>query len=128
ARSGAVGAVGEIGELAAGVEVRGCVDWLTLTVKVLKITVMQNAEQVVPGEETETTLVDDFEDELNFYQDVELLQSHGINVADIKKLQGVGICTIKGIMMTTKKRLCDVRGLSEAKVDKIKEIAAKLTV
>ncbi|VDM48608.1 unnamed protein product [Toxocara canis] len=127
ARSGAVGAVGEIGELAAGVEVRGCVDWLTLTVKVLKITVMQNAEQVVPGEETETTLVDDFEDELNFCQDVELLQSHGINVADIKKLQGVGICTIKGIMMTTKKRLCDVRGLSEAKVDKIKEIAAKLT-
>uniref|UniRef100_A0A0M3KHC6 Meiotic recombination protein DMC1/LIM15 homolog (inferred by orthology to a human protein) n=1 Tax=Anisakis simplex TaxID=6269 RepID=A0A0M3KHC6_ANISI len=64
---------------------------------------------------------------LNFYQDVELLQSHGINVADIKKLQGVGICTIKGIMMTTRKRLCDVKGLSEAKVDKIKEIAAKLT-
>lgn len=50
------------------------------------------------------------------------------NVADIKKLQSVGICTIKGIIMTTKKRLYDVKGLSEAKVDKIKEIAAKLTV
>ncbi|VDN55158.1 unnamed protein product [Dracunculus medinensis] len=49
------------------------------------------------------------------------------NVADIKKLQSVGICTIKGIIMTTKKRLYDVKGLSEAKVDKIKEIAAKLT-
>ncbi len=30
--------------------------------------------------------------------------------------------------MTTKKRLNEVKGLSEAKVDKIKEIAAKLTV
>ncbi|VDN35610.1 unnamed protein product [Gongylonema pulchrum] len=49
------------------------------------------------------------------------------NVADIKKLQGVGICTIKGIMMTTKKRLCDIKGLSEVKVDKIKEIASKLS-
>ncbi|VDM97742.1 unnamed protein product [Thelazia callipaeda] len=49
------------------------------------------------------------------------------NVADIKKLLSVGICTIKGIMMTTRKRLCEVKGLSEAKVDKIKEIACKLS-
>lgn len=49
-------------------------------------------------------------------------------MADIKKLQGVGICTVKGIMMTTKRRLCDVKGLSEVKVDKIKEIAAKILV
>uniref|UniRef100_A0A803V4H0 Meiotic recombination protein n=1 Tax=Ficedula albicollis TaxID=59894 RepID=A0A803V4H0_FICAL len=48
------------------------------------------------------------------------------NVADIKKLKAVGICTIKGIQMTTKRALCNVKGLSEAKVDKIKEAANKL--
>ena len=38
---------------------------------------------------------------LDFYlclclQDIELLQNHGINVADLKKLKAVGICTVKG--------------------------------
>uniref|UniRef100_A0A158R3X6 Meiotic recombination protein DMC1/LIM15 homolog n=1 Tax=Syphacia muris TaxID=451379 RepID=A0A158R3X6_9BILA len=86
-------------------------------------------DQVVPAIDTH---INESEDEKlknyfqTFFQDVEILQSHGINVADIKKLQAVGICTIKGIMMTTKKRLCDIKGLSEVKVDKIKEIAAKL--
>ncbi|GAB6018799.1 Meiotic recombination protein dmc1, variant 2 [Chamberlinius hualienensis] len=37
-----------------------------------------------------------------------------------------GICTVKGIQMTTKKRLSNIKGLSEAKVDKIKEVATKL--
>lgn len=50
------------------------------------------------------------------------------NVADIKKLKSVGICTIKGIQMTTKRALCNVKGLSEAKVEKIKEAANKLIV
>uniref|UniRef100_A0A8C6X6E2 DNA meiotic recombinase 1 n=1 Tax=Naja naja TaxID=35670 RepID=A0A8C6X6E2_NAJNA len=59
-------------------------------------------------------------------QDIDLLQKHGINVADIKKLKSVGICTIKGIQMTTKRALCNVKGLSEAKVEKIKEAANKL--
>ncbi|CAH3015228.1 unnamed protein product, partial [Porites evermanni] len=31
----------------------------------------------------------------SFYQDIDLLQNHGINVADIKKLKSAGICTIK---------------------------------
>ncbi|KAL5265965.1 hypothetical protein ACHWQZ_G006568 [Mnemiopsis leidyi] len=60
------------------------------------------------------------------FQDVDLLQSHGINVADIKKLKGAGICTIKGILMTTAKKLCNIKGLSEAKVEKIKEVSKTL--
>ncbi|OBS69399.1 hypothetical protein A6R68_02017 [Neotoma lepida] len=48
------------------------------------------------------------------------------NMADIKKLKSVGICTVKGIQMTTRRALCNVKGLSEAKVDKIKEAANKL--
>lgn len=48
------------------------------------------------------------------------------NVADIKKLKSSGICTIKGIQMCTRKRLCNIKGFSEAKVDKIKEACGKL--
>ncbi|RLW00233.1 hypothetical protein DV515_00009090 [Chloebia gouldiae] len=66
------------------------------------------------------------DDEESFFQDIDLLQKHGINVADIKKLKAVGICTIKGIQMTTRRALSNVKGLSEAKVDKIKEAANKL--
>ncbi|XP_065437084.1 meiotic recombination protein DMC1/LIM15 homolog isoform X1 [Chrysemys picta bellii] len=62
----------------------------------------------------------------SLFQDIDLLQKHGINVADIKKLKSVGICTVKGIQMTTRRALCNVKGLSEAKVDKIKEAANKL--
>lgn len=50
------------------------------------------------------------------------------NVADIKKLKSVGICTVKGIQMTTRKALCNIKGLSEAKVEKIKEAAGKMLV
>uniref|UniRef100_A0A8C9RRY4 Meiotic recombination protein n=1 Tax=Scleropages formosus TaxID=113540 RepID=A0A8C9RRY4_SCLFO len=65
-------------------------------------------------------------DDESFFQDIDLLQKHGINVADIKKLKAIGICTVKGIQMTTRRALCNVKGLSEAKVDKIKEAAGKL--
>jgi len=60
------------------------------------------------------------------FQDIELLQNHGINVADIKKLKSAGICTVKGIQMVTKKKLCNIKGLSEAKVDKMKEAVIKV--
>uniref|UniRef100_A0A8C4T9C7 Meiotic recombination protein n=1 Tax=Erpetoichthys calabaricus TaxID=27687 RepID=A0A8C4T9C7_ERPCA len=62
----------------------------------------------------------------SFFQDIDLLQKHGINMADIKKLKMVGICTIKGIQMTTRRAMGNIKGLSEAKVDKIKEAANKL--
>ena len=62
----------------------------------------------------------------DFYQDIEMLQSHGINVADIKKLKTAGICTVRGIQMITKKKLCAIKGLSEAKVEKMKETVLKI--
>ena len=58
--------------------------------------------------------------------DIDSLQNQGINVADLKKLKSAGICTIRGLKMNTKKKLCQIKGLSEAKVDKIKEAIAKL--
>ncbi|KAG2464428.1 GGA1 protein, partial [Polypterus senegalus] len=54
------------------------------------------------------------------------LQQQRQNMADIKKLKMVGICTIKGIQMTTRRAMGNIKGLSEAKVDKIKEAANKL--
>ncbi|XP_071038139.1 meiotic recombination protein DMC1/LIM15 homolog isoform X2 [Parasteatoda tepidariorum] len=80
---------------------------------------MQYEEQALDEEAFE-------EEEESFFQDIDLLQEHGINVADIKKLKTSGICTIKGLQMTTKKKLNAIKGLSEAKVDKIKEAVAKI--
>lgn len=47
-------------------------------------------------------------------------------MADINKLKSAGICTVKGVQMTTRKKLINIKGLSEVKVDKIKEAAAKV--
>ena len=35
---------------------------------------------------------------------------------------------VQGIIMTTRKRMCDIKGISEAKMEKIKEAASKLEV
>uniref|UniRef100_A0A668AX00 Meiotic recombination protein n=1 Tax=Myripristis murdjan TaxID=586833 RepID=A0A668AX00_9TELE len=66
------------------------------------------------------------DDDEFFFQDIDALQKHGINMADIKKLKSVGICTVKGIQMTTRRAMCNIKGLSEAKVEKIKEAAGKM--
>ncbi|GJM99871.1 hypothetical protein PR202_ga17010 [Eleusine coracana subsp. coracana] len=52
--------------------------------------------------------------------------SQGINAGDVKKLQDAGIYTCNGLMMHTKKSLTGIKGLSEAKVEKICEAAEKL--
>jgi len=47
-------------------------------------------------------------------------------VAEITKLKNAGICTVKGILMTTMKDLTNIKGIGENKVEKIKEAAMKL--
>ncbi|KZV54457.1 hypothetical protein F511_09772, partial [Dorcoceras hygrometricum] len=54
--------------------------------------------------------------------------AHGINAGDVKKLQDAGIYTCNGLMMHTKKNLTGIKGLSEAKVDKICEAVEKIVV
>ena len=63
---------------------------------------------------------------LHVIQDIDALQQQGINASDINKIKSAGICTVRGLKMITKKRLCEIKGISEAKVDKIKEAANKL--
>jgi predicted RecB family nuclease len=50
---------------------------------------------------------------------VEELQSFGINVSDIKKLQDAGIVTIGSILQTCTRDLITIKGLSEAKIEKV---------
>ncbi|KAF3631127.1 Meiotic recombination protein DMC1 -like protein [Capsicum annuum] len=57
---------------------------------------------------------------------IHLVISHGINAGDVKKLQDAGIYTCNGLMMHTKKNLTGIKGLSEAKVEKICEAAEKI--
>ena len=59
-------------------------------------------------------------------QSVDEIQSQGINVQDINKLKAAGICTVLSVSQTTRRNLLKIKGLSEAKVEKLKEAAAKM--
>ena len=57
---------------------------------------------------------------------VSALEQQGIAAGDIKKLQEGGFNTVEAIAFTTKKTLINVKGISEAKADKIMAAAAQL--
>ncbi|KAH9937316.1 LIM15/DMC1 [Fomitopsis serialis] len=77
-----------------------------------------------------------------YFDTVDELQQHGINVQDILKLkacpitpllcvadkvfQSAAINTVSGVIMTTRRQLLKIKGMSEAKVEKIKEAAHKI--
>ncbi|XP_021691994.1 meiotic recombination protein DMC1 homolog isoform X2 [Hevea brasiliensis] len=69
---------------------------------------------------------EDIDDEEDLFEAIDKLIAQGINAGDIKKLQDAGIYTCNGLMMHTKKHLTGIKGLSEAKVDKICEAAEKI--
>ncbi|PRQ36399.1 putative meiotic recombinase Dmc1, P-loop containing nucleoside triphosphate hydrolase [Rosa chinensis] len=68
----------------------------------------------------------DIDDEDDLFEVIDKLIAQGINAGDVKKLQEAGIYTCNGLMMHTKKNLTGIKGLSEAKVDKICEAAEKI--
>eukprot|EP00249_Psilotum_nudum_P001030 c13293_g1_i3 orf=518-1540(-) len=57
---------------------------------------------------------------------VEQLQACGIAAADAKRLRDAGLCTVEAVAYSPKKDLLQIKGLSDAKVDKIIEAASKL--
>lgn len=59
-------------------------------------------------------------------KDIDILQQFGINVADISKLKSGGINTIRGLKMTTRKKLSEIKGISDGKIEKLKEAANKI--
>lgn len=54
---------------------------------------------------------------------IKALEEKGINGGDIKKLEEAGFHTVESVAFTPKKNLVTVKGLSEAKVDKIVDAA-----
>ncbi|KAJ3728105.1 putative DMC1 protein [Lentinula guzmanii] len=68
---------------------------------------------------------DDFDDGPGF-DTVDELQQHGINMQDILKLKSAAINTVSGVNMTTRRQMLKIKGMSEAKVEKIKEAAHKI--
>ena len=57
---------------------------------------------------------------------IDKLQEHNINAADITKLKSAGICTVKGLLMVTRKELLNIKGITDVKVDKMVEAAQKI--
>jgi DNA repair protein RAD51 len=57
---------------------------------------------------------------------IEALEQEGVSMKDIEKLKEAGYNTVEAITFTPRKALVLVKGLSEAKLDKILEAAAKL--
>ncbi len=57
---------------------------------------------------------------------IDRLQEYGVNAADINKLKSAGICTVKGLLMVTRKELLNIKGISDVKLDKMIEAAQKL--
>lgn len=57
---------------------------------------------------------------------IDELQKHNVNAADITKLKSAGICTVKGLLMVTKKELLNIKGISDVKVEKMIEAAQKI--
>lgn len=61
------------------------------------------------------------ENELEGPTPIQKLEEVGINTADIKKLLDAGYNTVEAVAFTPKKALINIKGLSEAKLDKILE-------
>ncbi|KAL5204690.1 hypothetical protein ABZP36_009561 [Zizania latifolia] len=57
---------------------------------------------------------------------IEQLQASGIAALDVKKLKDAGLYTVESVTYTPRKDLLQIKGISEAKVDKIVEAASKL--
>ncbi|KAH3711685.1 hypothetical protein DPMN_071357, partial [Dreissena polymorpha] len=54
------------------------------------------------------------------------LESHGVSATDIKKLEEAGFFTVEAVAYAPKKNLLAIKGISEAKADKILAEASKL--
>lgn len=59
-------------------------------------------------------------------QKIEKLEGNGITSADIKKLQVAGFYTIEALAFAPKKELLNIKGISEAKADKLLAEAQKV--
>lgn len=66
------------------------------------------------------------EEEFDGPTPIQKMEEHGIAAGDIKKLIEGGFHTIESVAFMSKKHLVLVKGLSEAKIDKILDACQKL--
>ena len=85
----------------------------------------KEAQEEEETEEVEEVEEEEEEEELTFMT-IDKLEESGISAADVAKLKAGGCYTVESILMRTKKDLSTFKGLSEAKIDKIFDCAAKL--
>ncbi|GAG95675.1 unnamed protein product, partial [marine sediment metagenome] len=57
------------------------------------------------------------------YQTLDALIEHGIAANDVQKLNDAGFHTVESIAHATSRKLATVKGISEAKVNKLKDVA-----
>lgn len=57
---------------------------------------------------------------------IDALQEHGLSKSDCEKLSAAGFNTVESVAFTPKKQLLTIKGISEAKADKVLAAAAKL--
>lgn len=57
--------------------------------------------------------------DLHYGWETDNLQEAGINAADTKKLREAGYHTVEAVAFTPKKALCQVKGISEQKAERI---------
>ncbi len=60
------------------------------------------------------------------FRHISELEHHGINRTDLTKLMEAGYCTVESITHATLRKLTDIKGISEQKAQKIKEVSYKL--
>jgi len=89
---------------------------------------MQSEEQDASLQHQEAEYNQEGEDEEMIvpYQALDSLLEHGIAANDIQKLNDAGYHTVESIAHATTRKLSDVKGLSEAKVFKLKNAAKSL--
>jgi DNA repair protein RAD51 len=83
---------------------------------------MKHAEKEVAVAEQ----AEEEEMELDGPTPIKALEEKGINAGDIKKLEEAGFHTVESVAFTPKKALVLVKGLSEAKVEKLIEACQKI--
>ncbi|GAB9474222.1 hypothetical protein Gpo141_00011358 [Globisporangium polare] len=82
----------------------------------------ERAQAASASQQVEPVIIensDDEEEELRSYEPIDLLQDAGINATDIAKLKEDGFATIGQLFQVSHKKLLAVKGISEAKVDKL---------
>jgi hypothetical protein len=83
---------------------------------------MQQFEQQ-PQDGRQTDIGGQQEDEEGIapWEMIDRIAEKGVSGSDIKKLKDAGFTTTKSVLWTQKKKMMDIKGISEAKIDKILE-------